>query len=122
MDREEAFSVEPLRRPDSSVPRVIWIGVIWFAVAAIAIALTMGPLLASGWRPTKLPGWDQWLWWVGAGATAVSLPFIGWSGCPILAKDLYTEHERKNRTLPIGLVLFMAGGTVALLAVLLQTS
>jgi hypothetical protein len=59
------------------------------------------------------------LFWVGAGAVAISVGLIGWSGCPILEVDVPTASRNKSRTMQAGTLLFIVGSAAALLAVLL---
>ena len=42
--------------------RIVWTGTIWFVVAVVAVAIFVGLLLASGWRPAVLPLPDQTVW------------------------------------------------------------
>ena len=59
------------------------------------------------------------LWWIGAVVVALSLGLIGWSGCPILEVDVPTADRNKTRTMQLGTLLFILGGTATMFAVLL---
>lgn len=113
-----APAVHPLMSPEQNVQRIMRTGTVWFAAAAGAVALFTGLLLSSGWRPWQLDAPEQVLWWVGSLAVALSLGLIGWSGCPILEVDVPTADRNKTRTMQWGTALFIAGGAVAVFAVL----
>ncbi|MGG7465952.1 MULTISPECIES: hypothetical protein [unclassified Plantibacter] len=108
-----------LMTPETNVQRIMWTGTIWFAAAVGGVAITMGPLLSSGWRPAELPGWLQVVWWIGAALVGLSLGLIGWSGCPILEVSVPVADRNKTRTMQLGTLLFIVGGVIALFAVLL---
>jgi hypothetical protein len=108
-----------LMAPVPNVQRIMWTGTVWFAAVVVAIAVTLGMLLSSGWRPALLPVPLADLFWVGAGAVALSVGLIGWSGCPILEVDVPTASRNKSRTMQVGTLLFIVGSAAALLAVLL---
>ncbi|MFB2599929.1 hypothetical protein ACEXQE_19255 [Herbiconiux sp. P17] len=116
--RENTGALHELMTPEKNVKRIMRTGTIWFAVAVASVALFLGPLLASGWRPSQLGGLDQALWWVGALAVAASLGLIGWSGCPILEVDVPTADRNKTRTMQLGTALFIVGGVLTVFAVL----
>jgi hypothetical protein len=108
-----------LMTPESTLKRIMWTGTAWFAVAVGASAVTLGLLLGSGWRPAVLAKGLAVLWWVGAGVVALSIGLIGWSGCPVLEVDVPTADRNKSRTMQLGTMMFIVGGTAAMLAVLL---
>ena len=111
---------DELMEPDANVQRIMWTGTIWFAAAVGSVAITMGLLLSSGWRPTHLPVGLALVWWLGAFLVALSLGLIGWSGCPILEVSVPVADHNKTRTMQLGTLLFIVGGVLALLAVLLS--
>jgi len=111
--------VHELMSPEVNVQRIMWTGTIWFTAAVGAVAVTLGLLLSSGWRPAMLPTADEALWWVGAALVTLSVGLIGWSGCPILEVDVPTADRNKSRTMQLGTMLFIVGGALSLLAVLL---
>jgi hypothetical protein len=108
-----------LMRPDINVRRIMWTGTIWFAAAVGAVALVLGPLLSSGWRPALLTGGVRVLWWMGSAIVALSIGLIGWSGCPILEGDVPTANRNKSHTMQLGTMMFIVGSALALFAVLL---
>jgi hypothetical protein len=108
-----------LMSPDQNVQRIMWTGTIWFAAAVASIAITMGMLLSTGWRPALLVGAARAVWWVGAAFVALSIGLIGWSGCPILEVDVPTASKNKSLTMQLGTMLFIVGSAAALFAVLL---
>ncbi|VXB95476.1 conserved membrane hypothetical protein [Frigoribacterium sp. 9N] len=108
-----------LMTPEKNVQRIMWTGTIWFVAAVGSVAVAMGLLLATGWRPALLSAGLATLFWVGAALVALSVGLIGWSGCPILEVDVPTADRNKTRTMQAGTMLFIVGGAAALLAVLL---
>ena len=114
-----APAVHQLMSPEVNVQRIMWTGTIWFTAAVGAVAVVLGLLLGSGWRPSVLPTADEALWWVGVALVTLSVGLIGWSGCPILEVDVPTADRNKSRTMQLGTMLFIVGGAMALLAVLL---
>lgn len=108
-----------LMSPEKDVQRIMWTGTIWFGVAVGAVAVTLGFLLSSGWRPALLPLGLGVLWWIAAGLVAISIALIGWSGCPILEVNVPTADRNKTRTMQLGTLLFIVGSTAAMIAVLL---
>ncbi|PRY69163.1 hypothetical protein B0I08_103371 [Glaciihabitans tibetensis] len=115
----EIPTTHPLMSPEANVQRIMQTGTIWFAAAIGSVAVTLGLLLASGWRPALLTGAVRVLWWAASALVAVSVGLIGWSGCPILEVDVPTANRNKSRTMQLGTMMFIVGGTTALLAVLL---
>jgi hypothetical protein len=111
--------VHELMSPEVNVQRIMWTGTIWFTAAVGAVAVALGLLLSSGWRPSVLPTADEALWWVGVALVTLSVGLIGWSGCPILEVDVPTADRNKSRTMQLGTMLFIVGGALSLLAVLL---
>ena len=95
-------------------------GTIWTAAGAIAPALALGPLLASGWRPTELPLLGATGWWVGVLAAAIGLALLVWAGCPVLAFGLDEAYAQKVFSIRIGIVLNLSGMALAGLAILLS--
>ncbi len=108
-----------LMTPEKNVQRIMWTGTAWFAAVVGAVAIVLGLLLSSGWRPTVLPVGLAVLWWIGAGLVVLSIGLIGWSGCPILEVSVPTADRNKTRTMQLGTLLFIVGGAAALFAVLL---
>ena len=105
--------------PEQNVTRIMWTGTIWFAAAIGSVAVVLGFLFSSGWRPADLPADLDVMWWVGAGLVAASIGLIGWSGCPILEVDVPTASRNKSWTMQVGTASFIVGSLVAMVAVLL---
>lgn len=105
---------DELMEPAPNVQRIIWTGTIWFAAVVVSIAVSTGMLLASGWRPTILPGPLEAIWWIGAGAVTLSVGLIGWSGCPVLEVSIPVASRNKSRTIQFGTFLFLMGSAIAL--------
>jgi hypothetical protein len=108
-----------LMSPDTNVQRIMWTGTIWFAVAVVSTAVSLGFLLSSGWRPAVLSAGLAALWWFGSALVVASIGLIGWSGCPILEVDVPTADHNKTRTMQLGTLFFILGGAATMLAVLL---
>ena len=108
-----------LMTPEKNVQRIMWTGTAWFGVTVGSVALVLGFLLSSGWRPSVLSTGLAVIWWIGAALVALSIGLIGWSGCPILEVNVPVADRNKTRTMQLGTLLFIVGGAAALLAVLL---
>jgi hypothetical protein len=108
-----------LMSPDKNVQRIMWTGTAWFGVAVGSVAVTLGFLLSSGWRPSVLPAGLEVAWWVAAVIVVFSIGLIGWSGCPILEVSVPVADRNKTRTMQFGTALFIIGGAIALFTVLL---
>jgi len=105
--------------PENNVQRIMWTGTVWFAAAIGSVAVALGLLLASGWRPSVLVGGEAVLWWIAFSVVVLSLGLIGWSGCPILEVSVRIADRNKTRTMQLGTLLFIVGSSAAMLAVLL---
>jgi hypothetical protein len=105
--------------PEKNVQRIMWTGTVWFAAVVGSVAVSLGLLLSSGWRPAVLSAGLSVLWWIGSGFVVVSIGLIGWSGCPVLEVSVPTADRNKTRTMQLGTLLFIVGGAAALFAVLL---
>ena len=114
-----APAVHELMSPEVNVQRIMWTGTIWFAAAVGAVAVTLGLLLSSGWRPAMLSTGDEVLFWIGATVVALSVGLIGWSGCPILETSVPVADRNKSRTMQFGTAMFIGGTAIAMFAVLL---
>jgi len=104
---------------EQNLQRIMWTGTLWFMAAVGSVAVAAGLLLSSGWRPALLSTGLAWLFWVGAGVTALSVGLIGWSGCPILEVSVPVADKNKTLTMQFGTGAFIVGGAACLLAVLL---
>ncbi|RIX28606.1 hypothetical protein [Amnibacterium setariae] len=116
---EPAQGLHDLMTPEVNVQRIMRTGTVWFSVAVGTVGVVLGLVLASGWRPARLPAPDQLLWWVGALVVVLSIGLLGWSGCPILEVDVPTADRNKTRTMQWGTALFIIGGALAATALLL---
>jgi hypothetical protein len=112
-------ALHELMSPEQNVQRIMWTGTAWFAAVIGSIAITMGLLLASGWRPSELTPGLGVLWWVGAVLVALSVFSIGWSGCPVLEVSVPIADRNKTRTMQLGTLVFIVGSALSLAAVLL---
>ncbi|MCS5734102.1 hypothetical protein [Herbiconiux daphne] len=113
-------STHDVSSPDAEVQRIMRTGTVWAAAGALAPALALGPLIASGWRPGDLPLLAATAWWVGAVAAAVGLALLVWAGCPVLGFRLDEALTQKVFSIRVGIVLNLGGITLAGLAVLLS--
>jgi hypothetical protein len=121
--KSKVFCVtDELMTPENNVQRIMWTGTIWFAAAVGSIAIALGLLLSSGWRPSQLPAGDAVLWWIAFGVVALSIGLIGWSGCPILEVSVKAADRNKTRTMQLGTLLFIVGSAAAMFSVLLGPS
>jgi hypothetical protein len=108
-----------LMSSEQNVQRIMWTGTLWFGVVVASIAVTMGLLLSSGWRPTVLPTGLGVLWWFGAVIVVLSVGLIGWSGCPVLEVSVPVADRNKTRTMQLGTLLFIVGSALSLAAIVL---
>lgn len=106
--------------PALETQRIIRTGTIWLAAAALAPAIGLGPLLASGWRPLGLPPLAELGFWLGAVAAALGLAALVWAGCPVLGFRLAEAYRQKVVCIRVGIVLNLSGMTLAGLAILLS--
>jgi hypothetical protein len=117
--REDVGVSDDLMSPDKNVQRIMWTGTLWFGAVVASIAITLGVLLGSGWRPSVLPPGLGILWWIAFFVVLLSIGLIGWSGCPILEVSVKIADRNKTRTMQVGTLLFIVGSAAALFAVLL---
>jgi hypothetical protein len=117
-EENDVIVTHDLMTPEKNVQRIMWTGTAWFVGATGTVAIVLGLLLASGWRPALLSTGLAVIWWIGAGLTALSIGLIGWSGCPILEVSVPVADRNKTRTMQLGTLLYIVGGVVSLFAVL----
>lgn len=117
---EHATSAEQVTSRAVEVQRIMRTGTIWSAAGAIAPALTLGPLLATGWRPFELPLLGATAWWIGVLAAASGLALLVWAACPVLAFGLDEAYAQKVFSIRVGIVLNLSGMALAGIAVLLS--
>jgi hypothetical protein len=111
---------QPFESLEAETDRIIRTGTIWTAAAVITPALIIGPLLASGWRPSHLPGFAAVFWWIGVIAAAVGVALLIWAGCPVLGFSLDQANAQKVFSIRVGIVLNVSGMALAGLALLLS--
>jgi hypothetical protein len=110
---------DELMTPEKNVQRIMWTGTWWFIGAIGSVAITLGFLISTGWRPAVLPTGLATVWWIASTIVVLSIGLIGWSGCPILEVSVKVADRNKTRTMRLGTMLFIVGGAAAMLAVLL---
>lgn len=108
-----------LMSPESIVQRIMRTGTVWFGVAVGSSAITLGLLLASGWRPAMLAEGLRVVWWCCFTIVVLSIGLLGWSGCPVLEIDVPTAARNKSLTMQLGTMLFILGSAGAMFVVLL---
>jgi formate hydrogenlyase subunit 3/multisubunit Na+/H+ antiporter MnhD subunit len=102
-----------LRRMDFS-------GGLWFAASIVAAGIPLAGLFANGWRPTDLANPEAGIWWFGCLLTVLSLAAFGWGGCPSYAFAPDVALRQKTYCMRAGVVLFIAGGVLSSLTVLVS--
>jgi hypothetical protein len=120
MVTESTTSTPAVTSPQAEVQRIMRTGTVWAAAGALAPALALGPLVATGWRPAELPLLGATAWWVGVVAAAVGLALLVWAGCPVLGFGLDEALTQKIFSIRVGIVLNLGGMALAGLAVLLS--
>ena len=121
-DDLDASELHVLMQPEANVQRIMWTGSRWFLGAIGAVAVVLGFLLSSGWRPAVLPFGLQTVFWFSSVIVAASIGLLGWSGCPILEVSVPVADRNKTRTMQLGTALFIIGGALSLFAILLGPS
>ncbi|TPW98847.1 hypothetical protein FJ656_33375, partial [Schumannella luteola] len=95
--------------PAVETQRIIRTGTTWLAAAMVAPVLGLGPLVASGWRPSDLPPVADGVFWLGALAAALGVAGLVWAGCPVLGFPLAEAHRQKVVCIRVGIVLALSG-------------
>ena len=111
---------DPFESPEAETARIIRTGTIWLAAAVVAPAVALGPLLASGWRPSQLPLPAAIIWWIGAVAAGLATALLVWAACPVLGFPLEQAHPQKIFSIRVGIVVYLSGTAIAGLALLLS--
>jgi hypothetical protein len=111
---------DPFESPEAETARIIRTGTIWLAAAVVAPAVALGPLLASGWRPSHLPLPAAVIWWIGAVAAGLATALLVWAACPVLGFPLEQAHPQKIFSIRVGIVMYLSGMAVAGAALLLS--
>jgi hypothetical protein len=111
---------EPFDSAVAETARIIRTGTIWTAAAAVSAALVLGPLLASGWRPSQLPLPAAIAWWIGVVAAGLGIALLVWAACPVLGFPLEQAHPQKIFSIRVGIALNLGGMALAGIALLLS--
>jgi hypothetical protein len=112
----DAHDAVDLMSDHVEVQRIDHTGTVWFSTALIAVALPVTGLLVSGWRPSQLPSDAAVAWWIGATLIGLGLASIGYAGCPVYWGNEHIAHRQKAIAIRAGLVMFLVGAAVALVA------
>lgn len=107
------------RSARDEIERIVRSATTWTAAGVVTPAIGLGPLLASGWRPTVLPIDLAIAWWFGVVVASVGLGLLIWAGCPALGTDLESAYRQKMQSVRFGIVVNVAGMAIVGLAVLL---
>ena len=118
-DLIDARSIDVTSR-SVEIQRIIRTATAWTAAGVITPAAGLGPLLASGWRPTDLIVPAEVLFWIGAVAAGLGLASLIWAGCPVLGFTLEAAYKQKVLCVHIGVVANIAGMAACGLAILLS--
>lgn len=110
---------EPFESAEAETDRIIRSGTVWTSAAMIAPALVLGPLLASGWRPSELPIAAAVLWWLGAAAAGLGTALLVWAGCPVLGFPLQQARAQKIFSVRVGIAMTVSGLALAALVLLI---
>lgn len=113
-------SADPIDSASAESVRIIRSGTIWVASATIAAGAGLGPLVASGWRPSVMPGGEQAVWWIGMVIAGLGLASMVWAGCPTLGYSIQEAWVQKRRTIRAGIMLNLAGFVIAGIALLIS--
>lgn len=106
------------RSARDEIERIVRSATIWTSTGVLTPAVTLGPLLAAGWRPAVLPVPLAAIWWAGAAVAAAGLCLLIWAGCPALGAGLQSAYRQKMQSLRF--VLNVGGLAIAGAAVLLS--
>jgi hypothetical protein len=115
-----AFGLEAVDSESAELRRIMNIGGTWTAAAIVGSGLALGPLLASGWRPTVLPVPAAIAFWLGLLAAAAGVALLVWAGCPVLGFTADEAYIQKVFSVRVGIVLYLSGAALAGLAVMLS--
>jgi len=114
----ETTKTEDLMSPWVEVQRIDHTAGMWFAAALVSVALVIASILVSGWRPSDLSSTGEDVWWIGFSLGAIGLAAIGYAGCPIYWGSVSVAHHQKSIAVRGGLVLFLLGAGVSVIALL----
>jgi hypothetical protein len=119
-DSEPLHDPADLREPLTETRRIMRTGTVWVAAGALAPAIGLGPLLASGFRPAQLPAALGLAFWIGIVAAGVGLALLIWAACPVPAFPLEQAHPQKVFSIRVGIVLNIAGMALVGITMLLS--
>ncbi len=119
-DAADAYRGDPVASQPEELRRIMHTGTVWSAAGMLAPALVLGPLLASGWRPSELEFPGNLFWWVGAAVGAIGLCLLIWAACPVLAFTPQNAYKQKVFSVRVGIVMTMIGMALAGLIVVVQ--
>lgn len=108
-----------LMSPRAEVQRIDHTASMWFAAALLASAIALLALLVTGFHPANLGGGGEVAWWIGATLNAIGLAAIGYAGCPIYWGSVEVAHIQKSICVRGGLVFFLLGAWIAIIAILM---
>lgn len=109
---------DAVETPAAETQRIIRSGTIWLAAVLVATAVGLGPLLASGWRPSELPMPAALGFWLGVVAAAAGTASLIWAGCPTLGFPLMQAWKQKQYCIRFGICASVGGMALAGLMVL----
>lgn len=115
-----SIDTDELREPLTETRRIMRTGTVWVASGAVVPVLGLGPLVAAGWRPGDLPFAGGVAFWAGALAAGIGLALLIWAACPVPAFPLEQAHPQKVFSMRVGIVMNVAGMSLAGLAILLS--
>lgn len=89
-----------------------------FLGTSLVIAILVAGMIAGGWRPGSLDNSIEWMFWLGAAITAGATACFGFA-----ARGEGTEEPapRSGQLVKDGIMLFMAGPGVCVIAVIVNS-
>ena len=109
---------DAMETPAAETQRIIQSGTIWLAAVLVAAAVGLGPLLASGWRPSQLPMLGGLGFWLGIVSASAGTASLIWAGCPTLGFPLMQAWKQKQYCIRFGICSSVAGMALVGLMVL----
>ncbi|MGN6326859.1 hypothetical protein [Pseudolysinimonas sp.] len=100
---------DPVDTPAAETQRIVQSGTIWLAAVLVTSAVGLGPLLASGWRPSDLPMLAALGFWLGVVTAAAGTASLIWAGCPTLGFPLMQAWKQKVYCVRFGIVSAVSG-------------
>jgi len=112
--------LQALTSVTAQLKRMDFSGGLWFAASLIAGVLPVALLVSGGWRPSDLPNPESAMWWFGSILTLAAVCAFGWGGCPAYAFTPEVALRQKIYCMRAGVVLFIAGSTLSMFAILVS--